>query len=140
MRYAERGLEDKEVQEKLEKDSEDLVGRIKAALEAKVEDVKVSTRLTDSPACLVVGAHDMGAQMRQIMEAAGQAMPETKPTLEINVTHPLVENLKDEIQEDRFADLAAILFDQAALAEGGQLDDPAAYVQRINKLLLQLFK
>ncbi|OUR91260.1 molecular chaperone HtpG [Gammaproteobacteria bacterium 42_54_T18] len=132
--------EDKEAQEKLEKDSEDLVSRIKTALEAKVEDVKVSTRLTDSPACLVVGAHDMGAQMRQIMEAAGQAMPETKPTLEINVTHPLVENLKDEIQEDRFADLTAILFDQAALAEGGQLEDPAAYVQRINKLLLQLFK
>jgi len=132
--------EDKEAQEKLEKDSEDLISRIKTALEAKVEAVKVSTRLTDSPACLVVGAHDMGAQMRQIMEAAGQAMPETKPTLEINVSHPLVENLKEEIQEDRFNDLSMILFDQASLAEGGQLDDPAAYVQRINKLLLQLSK
>jgi molecular chaperone HtpG len=80
----------------------------------------------------------MGAQMRRIMEAAGQEVPVSKPILEVNPTHPLVERMDAEADEDRFADLAAIIFDQANLAEGGQLDDPAAYVARLNKLLLQL--
>ncbi len=80
----------------------------------------------------------MGAQMRRIMEAAGQAVPESKPILEINPTHPLISRLDAESDEDRFADLARIVFDQANLAEGGQLADPAAYVERLNSLLLQL--
>ena len=86
----------------------------------------------------MIGAYDMGAQMRQIMKAAGQELPESKPTLEVNPTHPLIERLKEEIQEDRFENLAFILFDQAALAEGSALEDPAGYVNRMNKLLLEL--
>jgi len=82
----------------------------------------------------------MGAQMRRIMEAAGQPVPESKPILEINPSHPLVKMLDQEADEDRFADLGNILFDQANLAEGGQLDDPAAYVSRLNKLLLEMSK
>jgi molecular chaperone HtpG len=129
--------EDKKQQEEVEKSSEDLVKRLKDSLESRVSDVKVSHRLTDSPACLVVGAYDMGAQMRQIMEAAGQKMPDSKPTMEINPTHPLMERLNAELQDDRFQDLAMIVFDQAALSEGRSLEDPSEYVKRINKLLME---
>ncbi len=130
--------EDKQEQQQLTKDSEALVERLKAALAEQVEEVRATSRLTDSPACLVVGDQDMGAQMRRIMEAAGQPVPESKPILEVNPRHPLVEKLDQESDEDRFADLASIIFDQANLAEGGQLDDPAGYVARLNKLLLEL--
>lgn len=130
--------EDKQEQEQLAKDSESLVERLKAALSEQVEEVRATSRLTESPACLVVGEQDMGAQMRRIMESAGQAVPESKPILEVNPRHPLVEKLDQEADEDRFADLAAIIFDQANLAEGGQLKDPAGYVARLNKLLLEL--
>jgi len=130
--------EEKAEQEKLEKESEDLVARIKTVLEGRVQEVRATTRLTDSPACLVVGDYDMGAQMRRIMEAAGQAVPDSKPILEINPSHPLLAMLDSEPDEDRFADLASIVFDQASLAEGGQLEDPAAYVSRLNKVLLTL--
>ena len=130
--------EEKAEQEKLEKDSEALVERLSKVLEEQVESVRATTRLTESPACLVVGDHDMGAQMRRIMEAAGQPVPETKPTLEVNPGHPLLEMLDQEQDEDRFADLASVVFDQANLAEGGQLEDPAAYVSKLNKLLLAL--
>jgi molecular chaperone HtpG len=132
------GEEDKAEQEQLKTESEALVERMKAALEDRVEDVRATSRLTDSPACLVVGDHDMGAQMRRIMEAAGQQVPDIKPILEINPKHPLLEKLDVESDEDRFADLASIIFDQANLAEGGSLEDPAAYVARLNKLLLEL--
>jgi molecular chaperone HtpG len=134
----ELSAEEKTEQEQLEKDSQGLIDRLKTVLSEQVEDVRASSRLTDSPACLVVGDQDMGAQMRRIMEAAGQAVPVSKPILEVNPSHPLVERMDAEADEDRFADLAAIIFDQANLAEGGQLDDPAAYVARLNKLLLQL--
>ena len=130
--------EDKAEQEKLEKDSEALVERLGKVLEEKVAEVRATARLTESPACLVVGDYDMGAQMKRIMEAAGQAVPESKPILEINPGHPLLTMLDQEQDEDRFADLASVVFDQANLAEGGQLDDPAAYVSRMNKLLLAL--
>ena len=130
--------EDKKAQEKVEKQSEDLVKRIEQVLKDDVESVRVTHRLTDSPACLVVGANDMGAQMRRIMEAAGQAVPESKPLFEINPEHPLVVRLDAEADEDRFADLCRILFDQARLAEGGQLNDPGAYVRKLNALLLEL--
>ncbi|MEP5569624.1 MAG: molecular chaperone HtpG [Halioglobus sp.] len=130
--------EEKAEQEKLEKDSEALVERLGKVLEGNVEAVRATTRLTESPACLVVGDHDMGAQMRRIMEAAGQEVPETKPILEVNPGHPLLEMLDQEQDEDRFADLASVVFDQANLAEGGQLEDPAAYVSKLNKLLLTL--
>ena len=123
---------------RLAKDSEALVERITEVLKDEVSEVRTTTRLTDSVACLVVGDYDMGAQMRRIMEAAGQAVPDTKPILEINPGHPLLKMLDAEADEDRFADLASVVFDQANLAEGGQLDDPAGYVSRLNKLLLQL--
>lgn len=131
--------EEKASQKETEKQFESLVTRMKEVLADGVEDVRVTHRLTDSPACLVVGADDMGAQMRRLLESAGQAVPESKPIIEINPEHPLVRKLDQEADEDRFADLAEVLFDQASLAEGGHLKDPAAYVGRLNKLLLDLF-
>ncbi|MEE4146780.1 MAG: molecular chaperone HtpG [Halieaceae bacterium] len=130
--------EEKAEREKLARESEAVVQRLARVLESKVAEVRATNRLTDSATCLVVGDFDMGAQMRRIMEAAGQPVPESKPILEINPSHPLVKMLDQEADEDRFADLGNILFDQANLAEGGQLDDPAAYVSRLNKLLLEL--
>lgn len=129
---------EKKVQEERVKQFEGLVERVKALLEEQVESVRITHRLTDSPACLVVGEDDMGLQMRRIMEAAGQVMPATKPTFELNPEHPLVAKLNDEVDEARFGELTKVLFDQAQLAEGGQLEDPAAYVSRLNKLLLEL--
>ncbi|GAB3277064.1 molecular chaperone HtpG [Parahaliea aestuarii] len=128
--------EEKAEQEKLQKESEGLVERLAKVLEDKVSEVRATARLTESAACLVVGDYDMGAQMRRIMEAAGQPVPDSKPILEVNPQHPLVKMLDAEADEDRYADLANIVFDQATLAEGGQLDDPASYVARLNKLLL----
>jgi molecular chaperone HtpG len=130
--------EDKARREKLEAESRDLAERLKKTLEAEVAEVRASTRLTESPACLVVGEFDMGAQMRRIMEAAGQPVPESKPTLEINPEHPLIRLLDEEQDEARFGELAHVIFDQALLAEGGQLKDPPAYVERLNRLLLQM--
>ena len=130
--------EEKAEQEKVAKESEALIERLTTVLTGKVEEVRSTSRLTDSAACLVVGEADMGAQMRRIMEAAGQAVPESLPTLEVNPAHPLVEMLDQEPDEDRFADLASVIFDQALLAEGGQLDNPAAFVTRLNKLLLEM--
>jgi molecular chaperone HtpG len=132
--------EEKQSQKETEKQFESMVGRMKTALSDLVEDVRITHRLTDSPACLVVGEHDMGAQMRRLLESAGQKVPEGKPIIEINPEHPLVVKLDQEQDEDRFNDLAKVLFDQASLAEGGHLKDPAAYVQRLNKLLLELFR
>ena len=129
---------EKEARETAEKDSEGLIERLKAVFGADVQEVRATHRLTDSPACLVVGDSDMGAQMKRIMEAAGQDVPDSKPILEINPIHPLIQRLDTESDEDRFGDLARIILDQANLAEGGQLADPAAYVERLNKLILQL--
>ena len=130
--------EEKQAQETLTKESEALVERVTKVLENRVSEVRATARLTDSAACLVVGDFDMGSQMRRIMEAAGQEMPEAKPILEINPAHPLVEMLDQEPDEDRFESLANIIFDQANLVEGGQLDDPADYVSRMNKLLVEM--
>ena len=130
--------EDKKEQEELAKTHEDLVKRVKDVLSEQVQDVRVTSRLSDSPACLVVGEYDMGMQMRKILEQAGQPIPESKPIFELNPSHALVEKLDKEADEDRFADLATILFDQAQLAEGGHLEDPAAYIHKLNKLLLEL--
>jgi molecular chaperone HtpG len=119
-------------------DNEALTERIQAVLEEQVQSVRPSKRLTDSPACLVLDEFAMGAQMRQIMEASGQAMPESKPHFEYNAKHPLLERLDAESDEARFADLVSILFDQASLAEGSALNDSSAYVSRLNRLLLEL--
>lgn len=130
--------EDKKHQEEAAKEHKDLLERITTALEDQVQEVRVTNRLTDSPACLVVGQFDMGAQMKKIMEAAGQKVPESKPIFEINVDHPLVQRLEAEQGEERFRELSAVLFDQATLASGEQLKDPGAYVSRLNRLLLEL--
>lgn len=117
-----------------------VVDRIKNVLGEKIESVRISNRLTDSAACLVVGKDDMGMQMRRMLEAAGQALPDVKRILEINTSHPLIAILDEQTDEDRFADIAEIVYEQAQLAEGSQLADPAGYVDRMNKLLLSLLK
>ena len=104
----------------------------------RVSDVRVTNRLADSPACLVLGEHDLGAQMRRILEAAGQKVPAAKPVLEINVTHPLLQRIESTAEAAAFDDLTMLLFDQATLADGGQLAEPAAFVQRLNRLLLTM--
>lgn len=130
--------DEKKAHEEADKNFEGLIGQVKEILKDQVDDVRLTHRLTDSPACLAMGEQDMGAQMRKIMEAAGQAAPESKPTFELNPEHPLVERLNNESDEDRVTELTQILFDQAQLAEGSQLKDPAAYVKRLNQLILQL--
>ena len=130
--------EDKQKQEDTEKEFKDLVARIQTTLGDDVKEVRVTHRLIDSPACLSVDTNDMGAQMRKIMEASGQEVPETKPIFEINPDHALVIKLDTEQDEDRFSDLVRILFGQAQLAEGGQLDNPGEFSSRLNKLLLEL--
>jgi molecular chaperone HtpG len=130
--------DDKKAAEELGEAHKALIDRASEALKDKVESVRATNRLTDSPACLVVGEHDMGAQMRRIMEAAGQAVPETKPIMELNPEHPLVSKLDQESDEERFSDLLTVLFEQAQLAAGDSLDDPASFVSRLNKLLLEL--
>ncbi|MEC4766965.1 molecular chaperone HtpG [Halomonas sp. CUBES01] len=125
---------EKKEQEETAKAKESLVKRVKEALGEGVQDVKVTHRLTDSPACVVLPEHEMGYQMRRIMEAAGQPLPEVKPILELNPSHSLVARL-EEADDSLFADLAHILLDQAIIAEGGHLDDPAAYVKRLNGVL-----
>ncbi|MBT4832163.1 MAG: molecular chaperone HtpG [Porticoccaceae bacterium] len=113
----------------------ELLTRIKSLLEEKVEEVRSTSRLTSSPACLVVGDNDMGEQMRKIMQAAGQAVPESKPILEINMQHPLVGKLETETDTDASARLARILFDQAALSAGRPLENPAEFVQELNHIM-----
>ena len=135
---AEEAAEKNDAEESKEEEDDSLVSRIKAALGERVNEVRRSKRLTDSPACLVLGEHDMGLQMRRIMEAAGQSAPDSKPDFEINADHPLILRLDAEPDEDRFGDLVSVLFDQAALAEGNGIEQPGAYVRRINDLLVEL--
>jgi molecular chaperone HtpG len=130
--------EDKKKLEEVAKEHEGLVGRLNKVLADRVDSIRITHRLTESPACLVIGDYDMGLQMRRIMEAAGQKVPDTKPIFEINPEHPLIDKLDKEPDEERFGELALVLFDQAGLAAGAALDDPASYVSRLNKLLLEL--
>ena len=130
--------EEKAELEAAKTENEGLLDRLKGALEGKVSEVRPTIRLTDSPACLVVGEHELGAQMRRILEAAGQELPDSEPILEVNTSHGLVKRMDAEPDEDRFADLAMILLDQATLAQGSQLEDPASYVARMNKLLVEM--
>jgi molecular chaperone HtpG len=130
--------EDKKAQEEIAKAKQGLIERLKEALGERVAEVRVSHRLTDSPAILAIGEEDLGLQMRQILEASGQKVPDSKPIFEFNPAHPLIEKLDAEPDEDRFGDLTHILFDQAALAAGDSLKDPAGYVRRLNKLLVEL--
>lgn len=121
-----------------EKEHKPLLKKIKRALRERIEAVRVSQRLVDSPACVVAGPDDLGPQVRRMLEASGQQVPASKPVLEINVAHPLLVRLAEEADSGRFAIRAEILLDHALLAEGSSLDNPADYVQRVNNLLLEL--
>jgi len=129
---------DKKAQEQAAGEHKDLVERIRKALGERVKEVRVTLRLTESPACLVADEHDMSAQLQRMLKAAGQKVPLSQPILEVNPAHPLIARLRDESDEARFGDLAAVLFDQSLLAEGGQLEDPAGFVRRLNQLMLAL--
>lgn len=126
---------EKEAQKKVEDEAKDLIERIKTSLGEAVKEVRVTHRLTDSPACLVAGEHDLSGNLARILKAAGQKAPESKPILEVNPEHRLVKRLKTEADDEKFSDYAHVLFDQALLAEGGQLEDPASFVKRMNALI-----
>ena len=133
-------LEDKEDKKKAEKATKDFEGLLKQMTESlgdKVKEVRISTRLTDSPSCLVVEQQDMAVSMQKILKQAGHEVPNIESILEINIEHPLVKRLSDEQDDDKFKDWSHLLFDQAMLSEGGQLEDPVAFVTRINQLLLE---
>ena len=117
-----------------------VIKQLKKSLKDKVQDVRLSKRLTESPACLVSEEHSMGANMERILKAAGQKAPTSLPIFEINGDHALITRLSNETDDDRFDELAHLLFEQAVLSEGGQLDDPAAFVHRLNGLLQNLLK
>ena len=127
---------EKKAQEEQAGAFKELVGKIKASLGERVKEVRVTHRLTDSPACLVADEHDLSGNLARILKAAGQKVPVAKPILEINPGHPVVQRLK--VEEKRFDDWCAVLFEQALLAEGGQLEDPAAFVKRVNALMLEM--
>ncbi|WP_022653705.1 molecular chaperone HtpG [Aquaspirillum serpens] len=129
--------EEKKEQEKVEEALKPVVERVKTVLADKVKEVRVTHRLTDSPSCLVVDEYGMSTHLERLLKQAGQKVDSSKPILELNPEHELVKRLDREQSEDRFADLSALLFEQALLAEGGQLADPAQFVKRMNKLLLQ---
>ena len=126
---------EKEIQKKIEEEAKSLVEKIKTTLAEQVKDVRVTHRLTDSPACLVSDANDLSGNLARMLKAAGQNAPDAKPILEINPSHKLVKRLESETTDALFADLALVLFDQAMLAEGGTLNDPASFVKRMNSLI-----
>ncbi len=135
------GLEDDTEKKEQEKEADEfkgLVEKIRKALGERVKDVRVTLRLTESPACLVADEHDLNANLQRMLKAAGQKVPASRPILEINPHHPLMLRLKSEAQDERFNDLAQVLFDQSLLAEGGQLEDPAGFVKQLNQLMLAL--
>lgn len=129
--------EQKQKEEKNKTEFDSVIKQVKTILGNQVKDVRISYRLTNSPSCLVADEHDMGIQLQRILKAAGQQIDESKPIFELNPDHKLVQKLHAEKDENRFKEWTYILFDQAVLAEGGQLKDPAAFVQRVNKLLLE---
>ncbi|MCP9759033.1 molecular chaperone HtpG [Aquitalea sp. S1-19] len=129
---------DKAAQKEAEESARPLVERVKTLLGEQVQDVRATLRLTDSPACLVVGENEMSSHLERLLKQAGQDVPVSRPVLEVNPEHMLVKRLASESDDARAADLAHVLFDQALLAEGGKLEDPASFVKRINRLMLEL--
>ncbi|MCW8917723.1 MAG: molecular chaperone HtpG [Gammaproteobacteria bacterium] len=129
--------EEKKKQEETAKDFEALLKQVQESLGERVKEVRITHRLTNSPACLVTGEHEMSANLERILKSVGQEAPSIKPIMELNPEHPLVGKLKAE-EGGRFDDMASILFDQALLAEGGTLDDPASFVAKLNKMLLEM--
>ena len=128
--------EQKAEKEKIEKEAKNIVEKIKKSLGDKVKEVKVTHRLTNSPACLVVGEHDISDNLERILKAAGQSTPENKPILEVNPNHELIKKLEKIEENQLFNDYSSVILDQAILAEGGQLDDPIGYVNKVNKFLI----
>src|SRR5690606_7690687 len=126
---------EKKQHQETEEQYKELVEKMKTSLADKAKDVRITFRLTDSPACLVADEHELSANLVRMLKAAGQNAPDSKPTLEINPDHPLVQRLKYE--DAKFDDWSNILFDQALLAEGGNLADPAGFVKRLNDMLLE---
>ncbi len=134
-------LQDKEDEKKAEaasKDFKTMLEKMKSTLGDKVKEVRISPRLTDSPSCLVVDQNDMAVSMQKLLKQAGHAVPDVQPILEVNPDHVLVKRLKEETDESRFADWSYILFDQAKLSEGGQLDDPVTFVKRMNDVFMTM--
>ena len=129
---------EEESAKQVETEYKDIVQRIQEALKEGVKEVRISHRLTDSPSCLVLEEHEMAVHLQQVMKQAGHALPTVKPILEINPDHPLVVHLKDEQDEERFSEWSHLLFEQAMLNEGGQLEDPTAFVKRMNAILVEL--
>lgn len=130
--------EEAEERKKVEEEAQGLVKRLKDSLEDDVKEVRISNRLTDSPACLVLEDHEMAMHMQRLFKQAGQAMPGSKPILEINATHPLIERLEKEEDDGQFGSFAKVILEQAILSEGGALDDPAGFVKRLNDLMVNL--
>lgn len=128
----------KEENKKIEEDFSDLTKRVKDILNDQVKEVRITHRLTDSPACIVADENDIGAHMQRILKAAGQELPSSKPILELNPSHPIVVTLKQQTNDERFNEISHILLEQSILAEGGQLDDPALFIRRLNNLLVEM--
>jgi len=132
--------EDKKAREEANVTLKPFIERVKESLGDKVSEVRVTDRLTESPACIVGGEDEMGSQLAKMMQAAGQAVPESKPIMEINPEHEIIQKLQDEADEQRFGDWVSVLFGQALLAERGHLEDPSSFARQLNKLLLELTK
>jgi len=130
--------EDKEKQEKAAEEHKSLLDQTKEALDERVKEVRVSSRLTDSPACLVVDDFDMSQNLARVLKQLGQDAPMPTPIMELNIEHPIIKRMESETDDGRFAELAKLLYEQSLLAEGGQLEDPAAFVRRLNKLMLDI--
>ena len=127
---------DKKATEKAAKDNKEVIEKMEKILTDKVEKIKISSRLTDSASCIVLNDQDMALYMQQLMKQAGQAVPSSKPTLEINIDHAIFKKLQSEKNDDKFSDWTSLMFDQALLSEGGQLEDPSGFVKRMNRLML----
>lgn len=130
--------DEQEQQKQVEENAKGLVESVKQGLGERVSDVRVSHRLTSSPACIVLNEHEMALYMQHLLKQAGQALPDTKPVLEINTNHPILEKMTKESDQDQLAAWALLLFEQAVLAEGGQLENPADFVMRLNKIILDI--
>ncbi len=136
-------LDDEQEKEQIkaaESEFKDIIERMKEVLTDEVKEIRVSNRLTSSPACLVLESHEMAAHLQRILKQSGHELPDSKPILEINPEHPMLQMLKEEQDEERFDDMTHILFDQSMLAEGGQLKDPASFVGRLNDVIMKLAK
>ena len=129
---------EKEEHEKTQEEYKDFLKKVADSLGDDIKEVRMTHRLTDSPACLVTGEHDMSANLERLLQQAGQDVMGHKPILELNPEHALVKRLSKDTDSERFDDWTRILFEQALLSEGGQLEDPATFVSRLNKMLLEL--